>query len=258
MNDELDQMTTATAGWCAHVDGHIFDLEYCEQCLKPPFDPWCERIPLHDGRSVPVLRSAAFCDSETAEETRLRALPIISQLNGALAAVCRAEPLNLKWIGRIREDGRVDVTNFAVGTATGRSKMTAHAEVRGPSGNLVPPPPPEPSVAQRWLRMADENDDIADLLTFVGRADNWFDIYKALEVAERLAGGSERQLATVIGASWGDVKRTKQTANSERHAHRGKHSPPADPTSLSDARSLLAFVVRTVMGAVESPASTAD
>jgi hypothetical protein len=258
IHNEPKPMTTPAPGWCVHVEGHSFDLEYWQESLKHPYDPWCERVPLRTGETVMVLRSAAFCGSETADEVRLRALPMISQLNGALAAASGAEPLRFQWVGHILEGGTTDVTIFAAGAGTVRSKLIAHGEVLNPSGSPPFPLPPCPSMAQRWIKIADDNDDVADLLSFTGRADNWFDIYKALEVAERLAGGDEKQLASVTGGSWPEVKRTKQTANAERHAHRGKHLPPRNPTTLSEARSVLAFVVRTLLDSMDARVPTPD
>ena len=92
-------------------------------------------------------------------------------------------------VARIDTSGNFHFTVFAEGHARARSMMTATAEVRDVHGNLIPPPPPAASQAQRWVQVAEQNNDVADMLIFAGRANNWFDIYKALELAHRLRVG---------------------------------------------------------------------
>ena len=118
------------------------------------------------------------------------------------------------------------------------------AEVRDVDGNLVTPPPPEPSATQGWMQASESNDDIADLLVYAGRADNWFDTYKAVEIAERMVGG-EHNLQKLVGPASTQLKNMRSTANFYRHA-RGYYKPPV-LTTQDEARSLLASIVRTVI-----------
>lgn len=165
----------------------------------PPFDPWCERMP-RNGGFVWALRSRSFDHLQSANEFRTRALTLIAQLNGALGVRDDTEQLNIQGVGRIDNDGQVHFTVFAEINERGRATATADAEVRDARGNLVPPPPPEPSAAQKWIKAAEENDDIADMLVFAGRSDNWFDIYKTVELAQKLAG-DRNQLRSLLGGS---------------------------------------------------------
>jgi hypothetical protein len=227
------------------VSGHEFDEMQWERLLKPPFDPWCERI-AWNGEEILVLRSSGFDKLGAANDVRQHALTMIGRLNGAFSATSGAKPLTFKGVGCFNELGQVHFTVFAELHDRVRVTDSFTAEVRDANGNLIPPPPPQPSAAQRWIKAAEDNDDIADLLVFAGRADNWFDIYKAVEMAERLVGG-ERNLPPVLGPLAKEFARMQRTANSmHRHAPR-KFQPPAAPTSLDEARSILSFVVRTVL-----------
>ena len=244
-----------TPGWIVQLTGDDLDLSYWERSLKPPFDPSCGRIP-RDGGFVWALRSRSFDQMETANEVRTRALTLIAQVNGALGVQGDADPLNFQAVGRIDNEGQISFTVFAglnervraVDTATaevqeGRDTITATAEVRNANGNLVPPSPPEPSAAQKWIKAAEENDGIADMLVFAGRADNWFDIYKAIELAERLSGG-EHKLPKLLGDSRAECQNMRKTANFYRHAR--THRPKV-LTNLTEAKPLLSFIVRTVL-----------
>lgn len=243
----MRKMSAATAGpgWIAQVQGHSYDLAYWEQSLKPPFDPVCERIPNGDS-TVWALRSKTFDQLQSAEEVRDKAIVLIAWLNGALSAQCGAEPLALQGVARIDTSGNFHFTIFAEGHARARSMMTATAEVHDVHGNLIPPPPPAASQAQRWVQVAEQSNDVADMLTFAGRANNWFDIYKALELAQSLAGGRPgRKLNALLGGASDEFERMWRTANIHRHA-RSKDAP-ATPMALADAISLLPFVIRTLL-----------
>ena len=78
--------------------------------------------------------------------------------------------------------------------------------------------------------MATTDDDVADLLEQHGKADDWYEMYKAVELAERIAGG-EHKLRQLLGGSAADCKNFKQTANFYRHARAPR---PNTLTSLGD------------------------
>ena len=207
--------------------------------------PVCERIPHGDG-TVWGLRSSTFDQLRSAEEVKAQAIILIARLNGALRAQCGAEPLTLQGVARIDNSGKFHFTVFIEAHAQARAMMTGTLEVRDADGNLVPPPPPEPSQTQRWVQTAQEDDDVADMLIFVGRANDWFDIYKALELAQSLAGGRPgRKLNALLGGAGDEFERMWRTENMHRHAR--TKDPPTTPMTLAEATSLLPFVVRTLL-----------
>jgi hypothetical protein len=192
-----------------------------------------------------VLRSRSFDHLQSASEVRERAIPLIQRLNGALGVGGEAEPLDFYGVGCIDDQGGFHVTVFAEAHSRARAIAIATAEVRDAKGNLIPPPPPEESSTQRWIKAAEGDDDIADMLVFAGRADdNWFDMYKTIELAEKLAGG-EHKLRMLLGDASTEYKRMRTTANYYRHA---RHYRPEILTTLADARPLLSLIVRTVLG----------
>ena len=232
-------------GWIAQLQGHKFDLAHWERSLKPPFDPWCERLPHNEG-FIWGLRSQSFDGLQTAEEVGARAIAVIARLNGALSMQDDAESLSLQAVGRIDAGGQIHLIASAEGRARGRSMVTAAAEVLNAQGKPVPPPPQEPSLAQKWMEVAEGNDDVADMLVFAGRSD-WFDIYKAIEFAEKLAAG-EHALLGLLGDAAMEFKRIKATANFYRLAGGRTYNPP-HKTTPAEAKRLLAVVVRTVLSA---------
>lgn len=228
-------------GWAAILTGHDFDLDYWLHSLMPSFDPWVERG--SDGSGiVHVLRSASLNALTEAREVKERSVALIEQLNGAQAVLGGAKPLKFGGVLRVERDGKVHRTVFAEAlNLLGRMSLTAKATVIGANGKPVPPP--APSAAQRWIAAAETNDDIADMLAFSGRTESWYDIYKAYELAQRLAGGRHR-LPKLLGSSASDCENVRLTANYYRHAR--AHRP--DPlTTIEEAQPLIAFVIRSVL-----------
>ena len=221
-------------GWIAQLQGDSFDLADWEQYLKPPFDPVCERIP-HGDSAIRGLRSSLFDSLQSPEEVRAQAAILVGRLNGAMRAHCGAEPLTLEGVARIDESGNFHFFRFMEGKARGRSRVVAIAEVRDSDGNLVPPPPPAPSEVQKWIQAAERNDDIADMLVFAGRADDWFDLYKAEELSARLSDAPRSNQAKLI----------RRTANLYRHAR--PNDPPPVPVPLAEAMTSLSQIIRTLL-----------
>lgn len=242
-------------GWLVRLAGDEFDLRHWRQALQPPHEPWCERIE-RDAEVIWALRSRGFGGLETAAQVKELALPLIGRLNGAMAVSARTGPVRFDAVGWLDDRGEVHLTVSLEAAATMRASSfaTLVAEVRDAAGNLVPPPPPQPSAAQRWLELAGRDDVVADMLVFAGRADNWFDVYKAIELAERLAkrrhGGKkvkgEEALAALLGPSAKAFETMRQTANYHRHAPNPAIKPKV-LTTLEQARSLLSSVVTTVL-----------
>jgi len=234
-----------TAGWFVVLRGHHADLDQWQHALKRPFDPWIEQVPRGEA-TLWALRSRSFEHAADASEVRGQALPLIDRLNGALSVSAGADRVEFEGVGSVAPSGGVSLTVFAETSDRLRLRgltVVASVEVRDADGNLIPPAPPEASAAQRWMHAAESDDDIADLLVYTGRADNWFDIYKAIELAERIVG-SEQALSKLLGPSGAQVKNMRTTANFYRHAR--KYRPPV-LTTQDEAASLLRSVVRAVV-----------
>ena len=234
------------AGWYVQLMGNKSDLEDWVYALNEPFDP----VAIQEADGTVLLRSDEFEGAETADEVREKGLALVARMNGAIAIMHAARPVTLGAIIRISEGGKRQANVFAEMAAfeLGRSKVRAVAVVLGRDGKPKPPPPPEPSAAQGWNALAARNDDSADLLEQLGKADGWYEIYKALEIAEHMAGGKHK-LGKLIGGSRARYERMRQTANFYRHARAPR---PDVLTPLGEAKPLLHFIVRTVLNEAQA------
>ena len=246
-----DQSAAPRPGWYARLEGEDVDLDDWLQSFNEPFDPVALKLP----NGEIVLRSADFDDLTEASDVRARALILVSRMNGAISLWNGAQPVRFAGVYRIDESGKQHAFIFAEMAAMefGRCIMRATAVVLGPDGKPISPPPPEPSAPQKWNRLAEKNDDVSDLLDHLGRANNWYDIYKTIELAAHLVG-SKHRLWRLADTQALTLKNLDRTANFYRHA-RGA-TRPAHPFTLNEARPLLAWMVRTVLDrALESSAA---
>lgn len=231
--------------WFAQLQGDKIDLDYSARVFKGPFDPQCDQIE-HGGGSIHALRSRRLSALQTADEVRREATALLGQVNGALRVQNRAEPLTLYAVGQVDERGQISRTMFAEAHGRGRASAKATATVIGADGReeitLT-----KLSTPQQWLEIAAGDDKIADMLVFTGRPNNWFDVYKALELAEDLMTGKSKRTAllSLVGASRKEVERMIRTANMHRHAR--VDVPPLVPMTLDEASSLLPILIRAVM-----------
>ncbi len=230
-------------GWYVELLGDETDLEDWVYTLNEPFDPTA----LKDADGTILLKSSEFEGLEDAAEVRERALALVARMNGAIALMHSGQPLRSGAIIRANEEGKRHRTIFAEMAAieSGRCVMRATAVVLGPDGKPKPPPPPQPSAAQAWNRMAADDDDCADILEQLGKANGWYDIYKTIEIAEHMAGGKHR-LVRLLGNSRAEFEQMRRTANYYRHARALR---PATLTTLAEATPLLHFTVRAVLDA---------
>ena len=234
-------MTALPPGWYVQLLGEPVDLEDWIYTLNEPFDP----IAFRHEDDTHLLSSQEFTAATEAADVREKALALVARLNGAMAIMHAAGPVRCGGIYRVDEDGHRHVTVFAEAPmiTLGRCVMRATVTVFGADGMPLPPPPPQPSAAQVWNDLASNNDDVADLLEQHGKAVGWYDIYKTIELAEGITGGKHK-LERLLAASGSAFLNMRQTANFYRHARAVR---PAMPTSLNDAKSLLNFIVRTVL-----------
>ena len=129
--------------------------------------------------------------------------------------------------------------NIRLNIACLRSHCCAFGNVSGGAPSV-----PRETKMQRWLRDAGTDDTKADLIEYAIRADNWYDLYKCMELARRLVGG-KKALETRLGAEWVKWDDTFYAANLKRHAPNPAKPPrPYDPP-FEEARE---YVLKTVGG----------
>ncbi len=229
------------AGWYVQLAGDAPDLADWARSLNAPFDP----IVFSEADGTTFLTTTEFGDLDDASDVRDRALSIIAQLNGAMSVMHGASPVVLNSVVHADATGarRQYMIIEAAGIVLGRATVFATAVVSGPDGQAVPPQPPQASSAQDWLRLSAQNDLVADMLAFLSRANNWYDLYKTIECAEKLVGG-EHSLPQYLGDTAKKLKDVRTTANFYRHAR--AYRPP-HPVALTDALPIVRWVVRTVL-----------
>jgi len=231
-------------GWYIRLEGHDFDLADWRDTLSEPFDPVAILHP--DGETL--LSGQEFHGLLEPSEVRERGKILIARLNGALSLSTNARPVKMGPVINIDGAGQKRVHTFmqadgAVFRVRG-SKLILTAY--DPDGNVIPPSPPIPSEPQRWIGLAQENDNVSDMLDHFGRADNWYDIYKTIEFAEHVAGG-EHRLKKRLSDKAKAAKHLKMSANFFRHA---KAYRPPQLLSLNETRPVLADVVRAAISVV--------
>lgn len=226
------------AGWAVVLTGEKIDLDDFRELLARPFDPWIEDYATDDGLK-PLLRSAAWAYLTEVSDVMRDAGRIIERLNGeALLIHNDAKPVKLGQIMRFGPDGRRE---FIMIAATGHFKL---AGARGRATVGGPPKPPQESRMQKWFREAETDDTRAELFAHLRRADNWYDLYKCLELARRLAGGSKALKRALGSQDWNLWEPIWQTANCYRHAPDPvKYPLPAQPAQLEEA---IAFMLRII------------
>lgn len=238
-------------GWYVVLGGHEGDLSEWRYELVPPFDPYVLKV----SETETALWSADVQDAKDAAEVRERASTILRVLNGALKLTVSSEPVAMASVAHVNDAG-VRSTYMFIEPASMRVRAFALRPVvvaYDADGNLIPPPPPSPSRAQRWASLGRSYDVVADMLDHYGRADNWFDIYKTIELAEALFGG-EHKLKRTLGPRAADAKRLKQSANFYRHA---RQVEPDDLLSLGNASLLLGDLMQIVLDA-KAPSSATE
>ena len=225
-------------GWAVALKGDRFDLEDLEQWLKPPFDPWMELLMGEDGALTRLLRSKSWASLTEASDVTRDAERLVERLHGAaLLLQSDAQPVQVGEVILFDQAGKRKPIIFA---ASGTIRICG-GRVRGRVSSNAPPPPPTESEMQKWSREADTDDTRSELLSHVARADNWFDLYKAMELARRIAGVNAVRVLAQDESEW---RRIWQTANCYRHAPDPVKFPlPSPPADFEPSRAFLLRVL---------------
>lgn len=233
------------------LDGDAYDLDDWVEAFAQPFDPYVEKHGIHY-----ILRSDAFQVFDTPGDLYERASGQVDQLNGLMAVTHSARPVRLKGVAEL---GLGEITRqhlFAhLSVTEGRGKARAVGVALGPDGQPIPPAAPRPSNGQRWLALAEGDDNLGDLLVYHSRGADWFDIYKAIECMVRVFGG-EKEFAEATGFTLTRIKLLKRTANMTRHA-RGMFGDPEKPMDRAEAYEMTGRMIRAVFIKLEEAASDA-
>ena len=197
--------------WGEKLEGHVFDLQDWREIFAAPFDPRVDLVP-HPAGEMSVLRGSAFDNVAGGEEAMARAIPLIEQMNGAALLSRQCRPVS--FVAAVSIDGdQVALHHFVqLQGLEARLRGSVIGLAMGPEGQSIPPPAPVSSEAQNWIGIAANNDDIADLLSHVSKATSWYDLYKAIELVERIAGGAH-EMEGRLGDGYFNWRLAKSTAS---------------------------------------------
>jgi hypothetical protein len=222
--------------WGLQITGRDTDLQAMRRAFKADFDPYVE-----DTEKGLVLWSKQLQCCATSQEAWQDAASLLRVVNSIMLQTHHSQPVHADALIERGHDGELRRTVFAVPVSISAAAQVGIGQIQvfAADGSLVPPPPPEPSIQQKWLQLALQDENLFDLLNYSLHTNSWFEVYKAIEVLEKLAGG-ENELVM----RWGNgIKELKRTANVfHRHA-RGKYQPPAVEMSLHDANQLVSKLI---------------
>ncbi len=247
--NQQNDLDTTSCRWGVQLVGDPVTCSRWASALTPGFDPLIFQPP--GSPEDYVLCAAAFESAQNAGEVREAASSIVAVLNGVFAAISGRKGLSPGSIFEFREDGTIHRTMFAEAGLIELDDMTSSIRLTqyDCNGNEILPPPPIESRAQLWARIAADDDDAADLLTHFGRSTNdWFEIYKTIEVAKSL-GKRLGSFDRLVGAEGKNVEAIRVTANAKRHWRKSTYQPPEN-ISISNAKPLLRWMVGTLMDAL--------
>ncbi|MFG1246191.1 hypothetical protein [Xanthobacter flavus] len=227
----------SSSSWAVELTGERFDIDDLRRLLRLPFDPWIEDIAA-GAEPKPHIRHSGWDQLASASDVVADAQRIVSHINGA-ARLLHSDyrPVGVSNVVRLHADGRRD---FIMPPITGHFSVTlgrVRCRVDGAVGESGFVNEDKPSILQNWLEISERNDLVSNLFIHLDRMSNWFDVYKSIEILERISGDKRRvkKLAALDGREW---DRVRQTANSFRHAP-GKCAAPENPPSLEES---IAFV----------------
>lgn len=240
-------MTLNEPGWAMELKGDKIDLEELRHNLVFPYEPWVEDYEAGDRTKHLLLRSRFWEGMTEAAQVTEDARRLVARLNGAaMVSYNESLPVTVGQPMRFGPDGKRQHILFA---ASGSYVMVG-SRVRGRMSGGSKPQTPQESQLQKWIKAADSDETRADLFVHLSRADNWYDLYKSLELIRRLAG-SATEVQRIVGTDWDEWRRVWQTANCHRHAPDTATYPfPPNPPTLAEARKLMLKAVGLILKAV--------
>jgi hypothetical protein len=200
-----------------------------------------------------VLKGAMFADLADAHRVRERATPIVESLSGISRLLLQGqESLRIGSVVEVRPNGTRNIfVELEPGVLTITGGLVS-LRVSGADGSFDERRPSDPAPA--WLAKALDTPEAARALRLRDKRDmSWTDLYRLFEVILAGVGGME----TIISEGWASraqLSRFKHSANSVSAAgDLARHgvettAPPADPMSISEARSLVDILLSRWLG----------
>ena len=227
-----------TMSWRAYLEGHPFDLDL----LVEQFDRG-QVVVRRDGDQCWIESPDFEALTEPGEVQRV-SRNLVNAMNG-VAALVDASFRRVELTDRF-SDGTGSTFVLLSAAIEARSRVTAVAEVRGPDGGLIAPPPtPGPD----FLAAARREQNVLEVLELLGRGPgDWVTLYKIFEVIR--ADGHHTRWATEPEYSAFTVSANRPSVSGPDARHpRGAQRSPKRTMTIHDARE---FIRRVALAWVSS------
>jgi hypothetical protein len=200
-----------------------------------------------------VLKDATFADLIDASQVRERATVILQSLSAISRLLLQGtESLRINSVVEVRPDGTRNIS-IEVGSAVLKiSGGLVSVQLARADGSIEVRRPSDPAAA--WLAKAITTPEAARALRLRDKQDlSWADLYRLFEVIQGAVGGTQ----VLIDRGWASraqIRRFKHSADSVTAAgDQARHgveatAPPADPMSISEARSLIDILLVRWLG----------
>jgi hypothetical protein len=212
-------------GWAVEVTGDDFDIQDAMVVFAPGYRLTIQPFK-HEGNTIYLLRNTGWSEQSSPREITADAEQIVRELNGALLiAHGDSKPLSAGRILRWNADG--NLMRFLI---TGSANITldpCRCRSHATSSNPIEPPQP---LAQAWLDRANDSDLMSEMLATLGRATDWFDLFKAIELAQSVLKDDFEKLGRAREKLWNSARRS---ANFRRHS-KAKQEPMLEPDLTFD------------------------
>jgi hypothetical protein len=233
------------AEWQARLNGHEIDLE---TLARSSSTDWF--VVQHDARYY--LGSTMFNSLEDASHVQILATQTIQTI-AALARLKYTDfgSVQIDAVARIDEDRSYHHFLLLHATMRARSRTSRPTLTvsESPTATMDTVQQPQATLLGSGVAIARHDSNVAEALRVFGtHEDNWFNLYRILEIVKCDVGGSHKLVAT----GWVSNRRLdrfKRTANrpelsgdGARHA-RGKGRPPLKAMSIAEAKALIGTIL---------------
>ncbi len=224
--------------WYVEITGDGFDLEELSKSLNSP------DLCITQKGEIFILKSTDFNILKDANEVRTRASEILSLINGATRLVIgKQKPLAMGSVVEVGDDGKRKLFDWVEVAAYGRYSVST--TIVKANGTVQEQEIRQADPIQDWIAIARHDTNVATVLRLFNKNLDWVNLYRIYEVIESDIGG----INNIIKEEWTTkktIERFTRTANSPdaigdqaRHGNGGRITPPKDPMTLPEAKSLI-------------------
>ena len=224
--------------WLVRLKGDKFDLINLSKNFRLPK---LKIEAAEDGNYY--LKSIKFTSLSKADDVRLTAIQLLKIVNGvAKLHLSNLEIIELDCLVLIQQNGKRKYYEYLSGKVNIKSRtIVANLSVLGKNNELSS----ESTKFEEYFEIAQIDNLVAKAFEWYGELEhNFRNLYLILELVEDDVGG-EKELTKIGWTSGNEIKRFKQTAQSEavigteaRHGSKN-YKPPPKPMNLQEARNLI-------------------